>query len=671
MSTTRFQPGEFLDGRMEIIKAVRGGVGEVYLCIDRHNDQPLALKRLQTRYAAMPRFREAFRREAQTWIDLGRHPNIVPCLVLQNIYDEPFLVLEWIFGPDGGEPDLGKLMRGQQLDLRAVIAMTVDVSRGLVHAASCVPSIVHCDLKPANILIGAQGEALITDFGLAKSAVDAAIPASEVAPQSDSELNPAAGGTPRYMAPEQWTGSGLDARTDVYALACIAFEALSGRPVYPGPALEDFRRQHLTAPAPVLDGPGASGEDGQFGALIARCLAKDKEARPTPSDLLSGLTNIHQRLFGEPPAQRTSVSAPSARDLNNRAVTFHSLGRAEEAVGLYRQALEMNPSYAFARSNLAATLMSLGRLDEAWSEVNRAIDDDPSGAEAYANRAGIHAVREEPAEALADFQRAIDRNPRLAPAHVGRAKVYHRTGRWEEALAEVEAATRIDPLDAAAWLAQGELLDVLGRSKDALESFSRAIEVGGGSAMAYLRRSLMYLGSGEERLAVEDLTAAIAQDTQLYPAYLLRAHAQRNLYQTTSDPSRGGNRGLRSRARRRFLLRARLQQSRRRVPLARPARLRDRGVRSRDRTRSWLCDGLHQPRRRLSGDQPGRTRAGRSDEGHRARPEQSRRVRRPGRGVRQPEPVQRGAGRPEAGTGARCRLCGGPLHAWRSPGEAR
>jgi tetratricopeptide (TPR) repeat protein len=535
MSATRFQPGEFLDGRIEIIKAIRGGVGEIYLCVERDSGQYVALKRLQTHYAAMPRFRDAFEREAQTWIDLGRHPNIVPCRFFQRFNNEPFLVLDWIFGPGGSEPDLGKRMRADRLQLRPAIQMAIDVCVGLVHAASRVPSIVHCDLKPANILIGSQNEALITDFGMAKSALEAGVSASDAASQSDDELNPGAGGTPRYMAPEQWTGSELDARTDVYALACIVFEALAGHAVYLGPTLADFRRQHLTAAIPALDRPGATAEEDSFNALIAQCLAKEKEARPTPSSLLSALTGIHLQLFGEPPLQRPFTSVPTARDFNNRAVTFRSLGRPTEAVALLQQALAIDPKYALGRTNLAGLLLSLERRDDALSEVNRAIDDAPSFTAAYVNRAAIYIDQGKLEEALSDYKHVIDRKEHLAVAHFSRAKIYRKTGRTEEALADLEAATRADPLNAEIWSEQGELLQKLGKLEDAIQSFSRAVAAGGGTAIAHLQRGLAYFGAGDDRLAADDATAAIAKDSKFRGAYLLRAHSLRNLWQSTLD----------------------------------------------------------------------------------------------------------------------------------------
>jgi tetratricopeptide (TPR) repeat protein len=533
---TRYNPGDFLGARLEVIKAIRGGVGEVYLCIDRDINKPLALKRLQTRYASMPRFREAFEREAQTWIELGRHPNIVPCIVLQEFYNEPFLVLEWIFGPDGSEPDLGKRMRGQPMARRAAIEIAIDVARGLRDAALRVPSIVHCDLKPANILIGSSGEALITDFGMAKSAVEARIDTPDVASPHDRELNPAIGGTPRYMAPEQWTGGDVDARTDIYALACIIFEAVRGHAIYHGPALEDFRRQHLQAQLPAPDRKATAAE-ARFDDLISQCLAKDKEARPTPAALLLSLTNIYQQLYHRPPPERALASAPTAQEFNNRGVTFHSLGRPNEAIDLFRRALELRPAYTLARSNLAGSLAALGRDDEALSELGRAIADDPSNTEARINRAAVYLDRDQLSEALADYDRAIEDNPRSALAHSGRAAVRRRMGQPLEALTEIEAAVRIDPLSSADLMTQGELLQELDRPNDALASFSRAIEVGGGGATAYMKRAQIRFLAAEDKLAIEDLTAAIDRDPKLSSAYVLRGHSQGHLWQATRNPA--------------------------------------------------------------------------------------------------------------------------------------
>jgi tetratricopeptide (TPR) repeat protein len=535
MNVTRYRPGEILGARFEIIEAIRGGVGEVYRCIDRQIDKPFALKRLQTRYASIPRFHEAFRREAQTWIEIGRHPNIVPCVVLQEFYNEPFLVLPWIFGPDGSEPDLGKRMRGQPMALRPAIEIAIDVARGLKDAALRVPSIVHCDLKPANILIGSGGEALITDFGMAKSAIDAKIDAPDDVSQPDREFNPAIGGTPRYMAPEQWTGGEVDARTDVYALACVLFEALSGHAVYLGPKLEDFRRQHVQARIPTLDRQATAAE-AQFDNLLLQCLAKDKDARPTPVELLSSLTNIYQFLYNRQPPERTLASSPTAREFQNRAVTFHSLGRSAEAVDLFRKALELEPAYALARTNLAAALTTLGRHDEALSELDRAIADDPSSAEPHVNRAAVYLDRKQLSEALVDCDRAVEKNPKLASAYSSRARTRRQMGRPQEALADIESAVRIDPLNGADLLVQGELLRELGRPDDALASISRAIEVGGGNAMAYMQRGLEYFARAEDSRAIEDLTAALGHDPKLFPAYVLRGHAQGHLWQATRNP---------------------------------------------------------------------------------------------------------------------------------------
>jgi serine/threonine protein kinase len=95
-SQPRYQPGNKIGGRYLVHRALMGGMGEVYLCLDLKTIQPYALKTFQRRYMASPKVRELFEEEVATWVALEKHPNIVRCFLMDIIDNQPFMLLEWM-----------------------------------------------------------------------------------------------------------------------------------------------------------------------------------------------------------------------------------------------------------------------------------------------------------------------------------------------------------------------------------------------------------------------------------------------------------------------------------------------------------------------------------------------------------------------------------------------
>ena len=127
---TRYHKGDTIGGRYLVHKALAGGMGEVYLCLDLQQNLPFALKTFQARYLANPKARTYSEREATTWVELEKHPNVVRCFYMDTVDDTPFLFLEWVANEEGRGTDLRDwLCRRGPLEPRRALEFTLDVCR--------------------------------------------------------------------------------------------------------------------------------------------------------------------------------------------------------------------------------------------------------------------------------------------------------------------------------------------------------------------------------------------------------------------------------------------------------------------------------------------------------------------------------------------------------------
>ena len=191
----------------------RGAMGVVFKAHDPDIDRTVAIKLVRTDLLDgddRAHYIARFRNEAKM---VGRciHPNIV------GIYDfsvhdgSPFLVLEYVDGVHLGR----HISRGTSLDLPTVERTMLQVLGALAYAHDF--GIVHRDIKPANILLSAESETKVTDFGISRALA------------SDATMSSVLVGTPCYMSPEQCLGGAIDARSDLFSLGCVLYEALSGQ----------------------------------------------------------------------------------------------------------------------------------------------------------------------------------------------------------------------------------------------------------------------------------------------------------------------------------------------------------------------------------------------------------------------------------------------------------
>jgi serine/threonine protein kinase len=241
-----------------------GGMGKVYRATGPSGER-VALKFVKASLASNPTFRRRFYREARI-AQTVRHPNVVPVLGTGEYGELPYMTQRFI---DGISLE-ALLKRDGRLDVQRAVQICSDIASAL--DALWKAGAVHRDVKPGNVLLDKQGQAHITDLGLAKEIRGSVL-----------TLPGQALGSMDYMAPEQIRGETVSAATDVYALGCVMYECLCGHP--PFASLQGMRVlwAHLQNPPPD---PCAARRDlpPEIAHTLLLALEKDPEKRPQSAE---------------------------------------------------------------------------------------------------------------------------------------------------------------------------------------------------------------------------------------------------------------------------------------------------------------------------------------------------------------------------------------------------
>jgi predicted Ser/Thr protein kinase len=246
-----------LGGRYRVKKLLgAGGMGAVFLVVDEVLGQEFALKKV-TRHVDLERLRsEVLLAQKIT------HPNVCRTWDLEELDGNFFVKMEFVDGENLAE----RLRREKKLPAAETLRIAREVCMGL--AAAHARGVIHCDLKPHNILVEKNTSRIVlTDFGVARAA----------------DENRPVGGTPHYMAPEQVRGLPVDGRTDLYGLGCVLHQLLTGEVPFPAASSEEAARRQLDDPPP------------KGTKLVARLLQKDPAARPASANEVLALLDAPRR----------------------------------------------------------------------------------------------------------------------------------------------------------------------------------------------------------------------------------------------------------------------------------------------------------------------------------------------------------------------------------------
>ncbi len=360
---------QVIAGRYELGSRLgAGGMAEVFSATDRVLDRRVAVKVLVPPFASDPSFVARFEREARASAGLN-HPHVVAVYDAGVADGTAFLVMEYLPGLTLREllKQRGALPEGEAVGLAAQVADGLTAA----HRAG----LVHCDIKPANVLLDADGRAKVADFGIARAA------SMEPTTDTTSVL-----GTVHYLSPEQAQRQPIDARSDVYSLGALLYELLTGSVPFAGNSPVAVAIQHVQAPPPS---PRAVRPEISRAteAVVLRALAKRPDERfQSAADMFAAVTGVQTQDATMPlpttPLPRSAGASPhfwAGRRARRPWATLLPRGQVVPLLALAVFILVVGAAIALARSTGSTDRASQSTATELTAPPARVTVPDLSG----------------------------------------------------------------------------------------------------------------------------------------------------------------------------------------------------------------------------------------------------------------------------------------------------
>ncbi len=312
---------DILNGQFQVLQKIgSGGMGSVYKALQRDMNRMVAVKVLHPKLTNRKDLVSRFRREARAMSHLT-HPNTVKVFLYGELEDGSlYIIMEYLDGKN-----LNQTVRSEgPLPVERALPILIQACGALDEAHK--QGIIHRDLKPENIFICTQGgikdSAKVLDFGLAKVTEREMRPGSLILTQEGMVF-----GTPEFMSPEQAQGKTLNAASDIYSLAVILYEVLTGKLPFDAKTAMEYIQLHVTtAPIPIADRAPGKTFPPLLWPVIARALSKKSEDRyASAADfaeamqcVLRGATELPPHLVA--PAGSNVAAAPAQGEQGRQAV---------------------------------------------------------------------------------------------------------------------------------------------------------------------------------------------------------------------------------------------------------------------------------------------------------------------------------------------------------------
>jgi tetratricopeptide (TPR) repeat protein len=550
-----YKKGDIIDQRFKVLRdPLEGGFGTVYICSDKCLEIPVPVvlktfklpglkETTEEMYKSWKEAKNSFLREADIWCRLKRHTNVVTASGILILGNMPFLILEYIHGYN-----LEKYLNSStKRDLPILLNLVVQICRGLEFAWRN-ERIVHADLSPKNILIGKNGVAKVTDFGLSRVIKDI-VQEKMIAEKNDFAF------TLAYGSPEQLTHVEVNSRSDIYSFGVILYQMLTGinvnlKWIIPTLKIKEKFIEIPRSPKELINKIPDSVDQ-----LVMKCLKLNPGERyESFTEILEVIYRVHIDLFKIPPLgeieddikmepcyDRTAQVLTAKGDFSEAIKEYENLlkkhpndsilwnnagfamcqnGQHDKAIVFLKKAISINPKESLAYLNMGEAYKDLKKYDKARDAYKQALKIDPDLTNAHFGLAYSLFNLNDAHGAIKAVNRAIELEPNYSQAYYIKAlslmrlslvddSVAHLLDVAEEALKCFEKACELDPENTLALFGKAGLLANLGRGEDAKDCIDYWIEVHPENELGWLQKAQICKSLCEQKEAIDCYTNAL------------------------------------------------------------------------------------------------------------------------------------------------------------------
>ena len=502
-------PGSIINGHYKINELIKvGGMGAVYLGLDLDSNKIIAIKQLflssgeeEDQFLV-----SRFEREATLLSGLD-HPNLPKVSDYFNDYDNYFMIMDYIEGPDlegilkkQGNPGLSEVR---------VIEWALELCSVLEYLHNHNPPILYRDIKPSNIIIRDIDErAILVDFGLARTI------------ENGMSAGKTAIGTVGYSPPEQYEGR-QKPQSDIYALGATLHHLLTGKfPEIP------FDFDPVRSLNPRVSIP--------MEKVVMKALEPDLNNRfTTASDMEEALLYVKQNkdLYLYKPKEKKKIEDHEtelneigqepelSKGHSNLGVLYARKGYYSHARREFNKSVKLNVNSAEAYSNLGYACLMLEDYDKAVDHLKYAIKLDKTLSVAYCNLGVVYSRKGRMDDAIEQFRRALQIDPRLAEAHVNLSHIYGTKGRYDKMIEECRKAIKIKPDSMEAYVNFAYACGRAGMPEDGIRKLEKALIFDSSSAVAFSNLGVLYGEVNRTEKAIDCFNRAISIKPDLVEAH--------------------------------------------------------------------------------------------------------------------------------------------------------